>query len=266
MLERDPRQDGVLECDARAPGLPGLATLGAVVIARDTGRFQLHDEVVLADLRVVVVHEVALIACSQFFPEPDRLGAVVVELPGLQDIVPVVLLEHGHLVLREHGAHGEREVGDVVRSHVELQHFEPGAACPVVEVVDQEQVELVCQAVSRFDHVHPAVVILRLDDRLRLVVQGLGRGLTHATQGVQDRVIEADAVEPDHPGTEGLEPVDPLNDGTGVVAPVADLKGPLDGQVRVGRVEREDVHIRLDVPDDVVGHSLLSQMVSPATG
>jgi hypothetical protein len=122
-------------------------------------------------------------------------------------------------------------------------------------VVDEEQVKLVHEPVGGLDLVHPAVVIvLRPDDRLRLVVQGPGRGLTHATQGVQDRVVETDAVEPDHPGTVGREPVDPLNDGTGVVAPVADLKGPLDWQVRVGRVEREDVRVRLQVPDDVVGH------------
>ena len=56
---------------------------------------------------------------------------------------------------------------------------------------------------------------------------------------MEHRVIEPDAVEPHHPGADTLEPVDPLNDGSGVVAPVADLKGPLNREVRVLCVERE---------------------------
>ena len=119
---------------------------------------------------------------------------------------------------------------------------------------DQEQVDLVHQALSGLDHVHPAVVILRLDDRLRLVVQGPCIGLTHATQCVQDRVVEADAVEPHHARPNGLEPMNPLDDGPGVIAPVADLERPLDWKMRVVGTDRKDVLIRLAVPYDVVGH------------
>ena len=93
----------------------------------------------------------------------------------------VVLLEHGQLALRQHGAHLERQVLDVARTHVELQHLEAGGSGLVVKMVDLEQVNLLDIAVSGLDLVHPSavlIIVLRVDDRHCLVVQRLGITVT----------------------------------------------------------------------------------------
>ena len=84
LLEREPRQDGVTERDARPTGLPGLATLRPIVVALHPGALQLHDEVVLADLGVVVVDPVTPgILAAQLLAEPDQVEGFEIELAGL---------------------------------------------------------------------------------------------------------------------------------------------------------------------------------------
>ena len=162
LLERDPRQDGVLERDCRALGLPGCAPLVRVVVAGDPSLLEFHHEVVLADLRVVVVDEVAVVLVRQLLAEFEHVKRVLVERLGLRHVVPVVLLEHGHLGLRQRGAHLERQVFNVVATHVELQYLQTGGACLVVEVVNLVQVDLRHEAVRRVDLVRPLAVTLVL--------------------------------------------------------------------------------------------------------
>ena len=173
LLKRDPGQDGVLERDARAPGLPGGAPLAAVVVASDAGLLELHDEIILTDLRVVVVDEVAAVLVRKLLAELEHTEGVLVKRLGLRHIVRVVPLEHRHLGLRQRGAHRERQVFNVVATHVELQYLQTGGPGLVVKVMNLEQVDLRHEAVRRVDLVRPLAItlVLRVDDRHRLLVQ-----------------------------------------------------------------------------------------------
>ena len=253
VLERDPRQDGVAQRDARARGLPGRAAIGSELVAGHTCLFELHHEVVLADLRVVVVREVAPVGAGQLAAKRDHVERVLVEPLRLAHVVLVVAPQHSGLLARQHRAHGEGQVLDAVRAHVELKGLQARGSRLVVEVVDQVQIHLGHHAVGGLDPVQPAVILaLGADDRLRLAVQGVGVCAPHAQQGVQDRVVEADAVEPDHAGTLLREGLDEIHDLPGVVAPRADLEVQPNGELGVLHGHREDVGVRLQVVDVVV--------------
>ena len=203
VLKRDPRQDGILQLDHRALGLPWCAPLGAKVIQGNTGFFEFEREELFADLGVVKVEPVlAGVHGAHLLAEGDHVGGVLVEHLGLRHIVRVVLLEHFDLLGVKHGAHGERQVLDAVGAHVELQHLETGGPSLVVEVVNLEQVDLLDQPVCWFDLVHPAalVTILCGDDCHCFVVQGLGIAVAHLHQRMHDGVVEPQVVVPDHSG------------------------------------------------------------------
>ena len=265
LLERDPQQDGVLQVDHRARGLPRRASIGAEVVAGDAGLLQAQREVLLADLGVVEVQPVlARVLDREVFAEPQHVRGQVVEEPRGLDIVLVVALEHVHLVMGQRGADLEGQVLDGVHAQVELQRLEAGGAGLVVEVVDLVEVDLLHDAVAGLDRVQPAVVIvLALDDGLRLAVQRLRVRLTHLHQGVQDGVVEADVVEACHAGVAISEVAHELDNLPGLVAPLADLEHQLDGCLDVHHRQREDVGERLAVVHPIV-HADTSQLLLPS--
>ena len=180
VLERDPRQDCVLQRDHRTPGLPGCATTWPKLVAVHTGLLELHHEEVLADLRVVVVHEVALVLGSQLLAETDHVRRLAQECLGLVNVIGVVPLEHLDLLKCQHGADLERQLLDAARTHVELQHLQTGGPGLVVEVVDLEQVDLLHEPLAGLDVMGPPGFIIRTNDGHRLCVQSLRIGCAHA--------------------------------------------------------------------------------------
>ena len=158
--------------DHGARGLPRPTTIGAKVVAGHACFLQPHDEIVLADLRVVVVREVAPVLRTQLAAEANHVKRVVVERLGLRYVVLVVPAQHLGLLSGQHGAHGERQVLNAVGAHVELQRLQARGSRLVVEVMDAVQVYLWHHAVAGLDMVQPAVVIVvpAGDDGLRFEV------------------------------------------------------------------------------------------------
>ena len=149
----------------------------------------------------------------------------------------------------------ERQVLNVVRAHIELKNLEAGSPCLVVEVVNLEQVNLIHIAVTGVNLVQPPLVtVLPVNDGLRLEVQGVGITVTHAEQGVQDGVIKAKTIEPDHPSVRPFEPHHKVNDGLGVIAPRAYLKCPLQGCITMLDCHREYIGISFQIPAVVITH------------
>ena len=137
----------------------------------------------------------------------------------------VVRFEYLDLPSVERCAHGKRQVFNVVRAHVELKNLEARGACSVVEVVNLEQVNLLNETVRRIDVVHPSpIIVLRVDDRHRLLVQRVGITVPHADQRMYDRVIKAKDIETHQSGVCIFEPLKERNDFFGVVAAVTDFK------------------------------------------
>ena len=99
--------------------------------------------------------------------ELDHRQRVLVELFRLSDIVQVVRPERLDLARGNHGSRGERQIGDALGAHGELEHLETRGAGFVVEVMNLVEVDLRYQTVIDRDDVgKPVLFVLRLDDRL----------------------------------------------------------------------------------------------------
>ena len=195
-----------------------------------------------------MVHEVPVVLARQGLPELDHRPTLVIERLGRFDVVPAVTAQHVHLVMGQVCSDLERQILHVVHPHVELQDLETGGPCPVVEVVDLEQVQLLHDPVTRFDPVCPAIP---LDDCHGLVVKLTGRCPLHHVQHVDDRIIEPEVIEPHHPRTTVPHDLEHLDDLRRVVRPVADLIRPSGAILGILDVDLETVGKCFAVIDEV---------------
>lgn len=71
---------------------------------------------------------------------------------------------------------------------------------------------------------------------------------------MQDGVVEAKTIEPDHPSVGLFEPHHKVNDGPGVIAPRAYLKRPLQRCITMLDCHREYIWVSFQIPAVVITH------------
>ena len=85
----------------RAGQIPRTRITGMAGIL-DASRFQLHDEIILTDFRVVVIHEIPLVPLGQLLAEMDLVKRPHIEFQRFSHVVGVVRQQHVDLIAGEY--------------------------------------------------------------------------------------------------------------------------------------------------------------------
>ncbi|AXF53063.1 MAG: hypothetical protein [Caudoviricetes sp.] len=190
----------------------------------------------------------------------------MVELQGFHYIMLVVVNQNIHLSIGQTLTYRERQVFDVLASHVELKNLQTGGFRLVVEVPNLEQVNLLNQNVSRFHRttetvglgfseqlLNLAIDFTRADDKLFTVFLGF----TALVKDVVDhRIVKPDVVESNHSVFVDCYISQECKHFLDVITTIRDFIHTHTFTVSKNGSQCKDVRISLDIKDPIVKHFL----------
>ena len=138
------------------------------------------------------------------------------ELLCIFDVVLIVGNQNvARLLFGQRHVEWKRHFHNQFRPHVELQRLKTCAFSAIVKMVNLEKVYLRREAIVRPHLVKPIELI---DDRQCKVVDFVKRNIAIQINLMNDRIVERDAVEPDHRGPRRLPVIEPGQQRVAVVA------------------------------------------------